>query len=100
MAAGMAVTTTPGLALQTHRAPGLHATPIPGLQRRIYVATYGDPPAPPATTGFIKALTEASATFRTVGFQGARPPEQKCEEAPGPRFPRTGGPSTRSGDRI
>jgi hypothetical protein len=32
-----------------------------------------------------------SATNRTAGFQGARPPEQKYETAPGSRFPRTGG---------
>ena len=59
VAAGMGVTTMPGLALRTHRAPGIHATPLPDFRRRVYLATYGDPPDPPATTAFITALHHA-----------------------------------------
>ena len=59
VAAGMGVTTMPGLALRTHRAPGIQATPLPDFRRRIYLATYGDPPDPPATTAFITALHHA-----------------------------------------
>jgi DNA-binding transcriptional LysR family regulator len=59
VAAGMGVCTMPGLALRTHRAPGIQATPLPDFRRRIYVATYGDPPDPPATTAFIAALHHA-----------------------------------------
>jgi DNA-binding transcriptional LysR family regulator len=59
VAAGMGVTTMPGLALRTHRAPGIQATPQPGFRRRVYLATYGDPPDPPATTAFITALHHA-----------------------------------------
>lgn len=59
VAAGMGVTTMPGLALRTHRAPGIQATPLRGFRRRIYLATYGDPPDPPATTAFITALHHA-----------------------------------------
>jgi DNA-binding transcriptional LysR family regulator len=59
VAAGMGVTTLPGLSLRTHRAPGIQATPLRGFQRRVYLATYGDPPDPPATTAFITALHHA-----------------------------------------
>ena len=59
VAAGMGVTTMPGLALRTHRAPGIEATPLPDFRRRVYLATYGDPPDPPATTAFITALHHA-----------------------------------------
>ena len=37
VAAGMGVTTMPGLALRTHRAPGIQATPLPDFRRRIYL---------------------------------------------------------------
>jgi DNA-binding transcriptional LysR family regulator len=54
VAAGMGVTTMPGLALRTHRAPGIEATPLPDFRRGVYLATYGDhqrrtedPPNPP-----------------------------------------------------
>jgi DNA-binding transcriptional LysR family regulator len=59
VAAGMGVTTMPGLTLRTHRAPGIEATPLPDFRRRVYLATYGDPPDPPATTAFITALHQA-----------------------------------------
>jgi DNA-binding transcriptional LysR family regulator len=56
VAAGMGVTTMPGLALRTHRAAGIEATALPDFRRRVYLATYGDPPDPPATTAFTTAL--------------------------------------------
>jgi DNA-binding transcriptional LysR family regulator len=59
VAAGMGVTTMPGLALRSHRAPGIEATELPDFRRRIYLATYGDPPDPPATTAFATALLHA-----------------------------------------
>jgi DNA-binding transcriptional LysR family regulator len=55
VAAGLGVTTMPGMALRSHLAEGVHATELP-VVRRIYLATYGDPPDPPATTAFIEAL--------------------------------------------
>jgi DNA-binding transcriptional LysR family regulator len=57
--AGMGVTTMPGLALRTHRLPGIQASPLRDFRRRVYLATYGDPPDPPATTAFITALHHA-----------------------------------------
>jgi DNA-binding transcriptional LysR family regulator len=45
VAAGIGVATLPGLALQAHRHPDVHATELTGFDRQIYAATYGDPPA-------------------------------------------------------
>ncbi|MEV6306566.1 LysR family transcriptional regulator [Actinoplanes sp. NPDC051861] len=59
VAAGMGVTTTPGLTLRTHHAPGIQPSLIEGFRRRVHLATYGDPPDPPATTAFISALHQA-----------------------------------------
>jgi DNA-binding transcriptional LysR family regulator len=62
VAAGLGVTTIPGLALAAHRAEGIVATRLPGSQRRIYAATYGDPPDPPATEALLSALAESAAS--------------------------------------
>ncbi|MFD0313608.1 LysR family transcriptional regulator [Streptomyces flavalbus] len=59
VAADMGVTTMPGLALRTHHAPGIQASPVRGFRRHVYLATYGDPPDPPATTAFVAALHDA-----------------------------------------
>ena len=58
VAAGLGVTTTPGLALRSHRADGVEATEIPGFRRRVLLATFGDPPDPPATAALVAALDE------------------------------------------
>jgi DNA-binding transcriptional LysR family regulator len=56
VAAGMGVATLPGLALEAHRAPAIHATEIAGNTRQIFAVTYGEPPDPPATTALIQIL--------------------------------------------
>lgn len=61
VAAGMGVTTIPGLALRAHRHPAVTATRIPVPPRRIYAATYGAPPDPPATAALVAALVQAAA---------------------------------------
>jgi DNA-binding transcriptional LysR family regulator len=68
VAAGLGVTTMPGLALRAHRAKGIIASELPGSQRHIYAATYGDPPDPPAVAALLSALTEAarSTTWSAV----------------------------------
>jgi DNA-binding transcriptional LysR family regulator len=58
--AGLGVTTIPGLALRSHRLNSIIATELPGATRRIFVATHGQPPDPPATTALLAAL-KASA---------------------------------------
>ena len=55
VAAGLGVTTMPGLALRSHHLDGVQATEL-SVVRRIYLATYGEPPDPPATTAFVEAL--------------------------------------------
>jgi DNA-binding transcriptional LysR family regulator len=67
VAAGMGVTTIPGLALHAHRHPAITATRLPVPPRQIYAATYGDPPDPPATAALIAVLTQAAATHGAAG---------------------------------
>jgi DNA-binding transcriptional LysR family regulator len=62
VAAGIGVSTQPGLALQAHRRPDIHATELTGFHRQIYAATFGDPPDPPAVAAVVAALTEAIST--------------------------------------
>lgn len=59
VAAGVGVATQPGLALQAHRRPDVHATELTRYPRRIYAATYGEPPDPPATLALIQALRDS-----------------------------------------
>jgi DNA-binding transcriptional LysR family regulator len=61
VAAGLGVTTIPGLALRSHRAEGIIAHQLPRSRRRIYAVTYGEPPDPPATAALLAALTAAAA---------------------------------------
>jgi DNA-binding transcriptional LysR family regulator len=60
VAAGIGVTTLPGLALQAHRRPDIHATELKGFHRQIHAATYGDPPDPPGVAAVLNALSEAA----------------------------------------
>ncbi|SED66569.1 LysR family transcriptional regulator [Jiangella alba] len=67
VAAGLGVTTIPGLALRAHRDPAVTVTRLDVPPRRIFAATYGDPPDPPATAALLDALGEAAAlTARTA----------------------------------
>jgi molybdate transport repressor ModE-like protein len=61
VAAGLCVATLPGLALRAHHADGVVATKLPGLPRRVYAATYGEPPDPPAVAALLTALASAAA---------------------------------------
>jgi DNA-binding transcriptional LysR family regulator len=65
VAAGIGVAIVNGLALHAHRAPGVHATRLTESPRRIYAATYGDPPDPPATTALIEILASTAMTLRS-----------------------------------
>lgn len=60
VAAGLGVTTIPGLALAAHRNPDVRAERLDVSPRRIYAATYGSPPDPPATRALIDALRTAA----------------------------------------
>jgi DNA-binding transcriptional LysR family regulator len=65
VAAGLGVTTIPGLALAAHHNPSVRAEPLAVSPRRIYAATYGSPPDPPATRVLISALQDAAQTLLT-----------------------------------
>ncbi|HWM22405.1 MAG TPA: LysR substrate-binding domain-containing protein, partial [Ilumatobacteraceae bacterium] len=60
VAAGLGVTTIPGLALRAHRAKGIVSSEIPGSLRHVYAATYGEPPDPPSTVALLDVLAEAA----------------------------------------
>jgi DNA-binding transcriptional LysR family regulator len=66
VAAGLGVTTIPGLALRAHRAEGVVASELPGSPRHVYAATYGEPPDPPATAALVSALAEAAISAASV----------------------------------
>jgi DNA-binding transcriptional LysR family regulator len=66
VAAGLGVTMIPGLALRSHHAPGVIATEIPSSTRRVYAATYGSPPDPPASAALIAALQESEPTLPSL----------------------------------
>jgi DNA-binding transcriptional LysR family regulator len=61
VAAGLCVSTLPGLALRAHHADGVIATKLAGLPRRVYAATYGEPPDPPAVAALLAALAKAAS---------------------------------------
>src|SRR5205814_1169659 len=53
VAAGLGVTTLPGLALAAQRHDAVRVVPLPGQQRRVDAAVYGEPPDPPATAALL-----------------------------------------------
>ena len=61
VAAGLGVTTIPGLALRAHRSKGITATELTGADRHVFAATYGEPPDPPATAALLAALALAAS---------------------------------------
>ncbi|HEX3925411.1 MAG TPA: LysR family transcriptional regulator [Streptosporangiaceae bacterium] len=66
VAAGLGVTTLPGLCLRAARHPGVRAVPLPGARRHVFAMTYGEPPDPPATARLIEVLAQAADTQALV----------------------------------
>jgi molybdate transport repressor ModE-like protein len=62
VAAGLGVTTLPGLALRAARHRDVRVVALPDSPRYVLAATYGSPPHPPATGALLAALTEAAAS--------------------------------------
>jgi DNA-binding transcriptional LysR family regulator len=60
VAAGLGVTTLPGLALAASRNPHVRTVRLADSTRYVLVATYGQPPDPPATAALLAALSEAA----------------------------------------
>jgi DNA-binding transcriptional LysR family regulator len=59
-AAGLGITTLPGLALRAARHPGIRIAALPGARRHVFAMTYGDPPDPPASAHLIDVLDRAA----------------------------------------
>ncbi|WP_129664563.1 LysR family transcriptional regulator [Phytoactinopolyspora endophytica] len=57
VAAGIGVTTLPGLALLANRHPDVRIDRIPGDRRRVLAVTYGKPPPPLPVQAFLDALS-------------------------------------------
>jgi molybdate transport repressor ModE-like protein len=62
VAAGLGVTTLPGLCLRAARHPGLATVPLPGARRHIFAVTYGQPPDPATTARLIDVLERVAST--------------------------------------
>jgi DNA-binding transcriptional LysR family regulator len=62
VAAGLGVTTLPGLALAAQRHARVRAVRLPGHERVISAAVHGEAPDPPATAALLVHLVRAAAT--------------------------------------
>jgi DNA-binding transcriptional LysR family regulator len=79
VAAGIGVATLPGLALQAHRRPDIHATELTGRHRQIYAATYGDPPAATAVLAALTGATTPATSTETPSTTSRRNNQTKQE---------------------
>jgi DNA-binding transcriptional LysR family regulator len=61
VAAGLGVTTLPGLCLRAARHPGVRAAPLPGARRHVFALTYGEPPDPPAVARLVDVLAATAS---------------------------------------
>ena len=64
VAAGLGITTLPGLALRAARHPGIQATPLPGSYRKVLAVTYGEAPEPPAVARLLDVLSVTAGAER------------------------------------
>jgi DNA-binding transcriptional LysR family regulator len=64
VAAGLGITTLPGLALRAARHPGIQATPLPGSLRQVLAMTYGEAPEQPAVARLLDVLSVTAGAER------------------------------------
>jgi len=64
VAAGLGVTTLPGLALAASQRAGVRSSLLPDSTRYVLAASYGAPPDPPATAALLDALADAASGWR------------------------------------
>ncbi|MCW2906751.1 MAG: transcriptional regulator, LysR family [Actinomycetia bacterium] len=64
VAAGLGITTLPGLALRAARHPGIQAAPLPGSHRQVLAMTYGEAPEPPAVARLLDVLSVTAGADR------------------------------------
>jgi hypothetical protein len=83
VAAGLGVATQTGLSLRAHHIEGVVATELPGFERHIYAATYGEPPDPPATAALLAALAEAATSAVTSSGQNLPRPAAPLDDRRG-----------------
>lgn len=67
VAANVGVSTLPGLALQAHRHPDVVVRRLPDDVRHVLVATYGDPPDPPAVAALHDCLRQVPGPAERAG---------------------------------
>jgi DNA-binding transcriptional LysR family regulator len=72
VAAGLGITTLPGLALRAARHPGIQAAALPGSHRQVLAVTYGPGPEPPAVARLLDVLSQSSGT-EPARSSGSRP---------------------------
>ncbi|MGO8956471.1 MAG: LysR substrate-binding domain-containing protein [Streptosporangiaceae bacterium] len=60
VAAGLGVTTLPGLALRAARHPGVATAELPGARRHVFAMTYGQAPDAKSTTRLIEMLARVA----------------------------------------
>src|ERR671922_120995 len=72
VAAGLGVATQTGLSLRAHRVEGVAATELPGYERHIYAATYGEPPDPPPPPPPLGAPAQAAAAATSSALTSSR----------------------------
>lgn len=60
VAAGLGVTTLPGLALRSARHPGIATAELPGARRHVFAMTYGQPPDAASTARLIDVLARVA----------------------------------------
>jgi DNA-binding transcriptional LysR family regulator len=69
VAAGLGITTLPGLALRAARHPGIRAVPLPGSHRHVLAVTYGETPEPPAVSRLLDVLSLTAGADRHTADQ-------------------------------
>jgi molybdate transport repressor ModE-like protein len=62
VAAGLGVTTLPGLALAAHRHPGVRTVRLPGQRRAVAAAVYAAAPDPPPVAALLRHLAAAAVS--------------------------------------
>jgi DNA-binding transcriptional LysR family regulator len=60
VAAGLGVTTLPGMCLRASRHPGIVTAPLAGARRHVFAVTYGQPPGSKATARLIDMLAQVA----------------------------------------
>ena len=83
VAAGLGVTTLPGLCLRAARHPGIVTTELPGARRHVFAMTYGQPPDPATTTRLIDVLARVASPDEPGAIRSSWPGPPSKDHAAG-----------------